>query len=102
MEFLDFRSEILLRDLGAVPKNANALVSVETLTSKKHPVTRRFAEKYGNIARILPNHYLQSHLSDGWNYDSGGVCAGLRGDVVVSNAWHRIEKVGACYVVTIK
>ena len=100
VEFLDFRSEMLLRDLGAVPKSNRVLLSVETLSGEKHPVAQRFSEKYGGISRILPTHYLQSHLSNGWHYDSGGVCDVLPdGEVVKRGEFYEMRKVGMCYVV---
>ena len=102
-EYLAFRNNLLLKDLGDfVPKGGNVMVYVEPYVNRNHPVTQRFMDKYGDITRIIPRDYMASHFADDYNYDRDDLCLSGQGsgEVVLKNAYHTIEKVKICYIVT--
>ena len=112
-EYLDFRAKLLLEDLGDnIPKNANAMVDLRIYIDK-HAVARRFADKYGDISRLVPKvanndwwFYLRlHHLNAAYNFNDGELCKyiveNFGSDVVFKNRYHTIERAKTCYIVTL-
>ncbi len=111
-EYLDFRAQLLLNDLSdKVPKDAMVNLKIHLGYSA---VTKRFAEKYGAISRLVPKvadndwffHWRLQHLNARYNDSQEELCdyiqARFSGEVVLKNAYHTIERVKSCYAVTIK
>ncbi|MGX3010572.1 glucosyltransferase domain-containing protein [Helicobacter sp. 23-1044] len=111
-EFLDFRANLLLSDLGAkIPRGAS--ITIVTPNFATSPVTKRFYEKYGHF-RILPHLAAQDdvwlnmklrHLNAPYNLSNDEVCNFLRerfgAELIAKNAHHTIEKSKSCYIVTL-
>ena len=108
-EYWDFRTKLLLSDLGkVVPRGASVMISIENLANSNHPVAQRFAEKYGGISRLIPSGEINTHLLGG--YESammlGEFCNNAKGqssgEILLKNAYHTIKRVKLCYIVTIR
>ena len=112
-EYLDFRAKLLLEDLGDnIPKNANAMVDLRIYIDK-HAVAQRFADKYGDISRLVPKvanndwwFYLRlHHLNAAYNFNDGELCKyiveNFGSEVVFKNRYHTIERAKTCYIVTL-
>ncbi len=112
-EYLDFRAKLLLEDLGdVIPKSANAMVDLRIYIDK-HVVAQRFADKYGDISRLIPKvanndwwFYLRlHHLNAAYNFNDGELCKyiveNFGSEVVFKNRYHTIEKAKTCYIVTL-
>ena len=108
-EYWDFRTKLLLSDLGkVVPRGASVMISIENLANSNHPVAQRFAEKYGDISRLIPSGEINTHLLGG--YESammlGEFCNNAKeqssGEILLKNAYHTIKRVKLCYIVTIR
>ena len=111
-EYLDFRAKLLLQDLGnKVPQGAMINLKIHLGYSA---VTKRFAEKYGGISRLVPKvaendwffHWRLQHFNARYNDSQEELCDYIQerfsGEVLLKNAYHRIERVKSCYAVTIK
>ena len=108
-EYWDFRTKLLLSDLGkVVPRGASVMISIENLSNSNHPVAQRFAEKYGGISRLIPSGEINTHLLGG--YESammlGEFCNNAKeqssGEILLKNVYHTIKRVKLCYIVTIR
>ena len=111
-EYLDFRAKLLLQDLGdKVPQGSMINLKIHLGYSA---VTKRFAEKYGAISRLVPKvaendwffHWRLQHFNARYNDSQEELCDYIQerfsGEVLLKNAYHRIERVKSCYAVTIK
>ena len=108
-EYLDFRARLLLNDFGKViPHNPNIMINIEAFVNDNHPVAQRFADKYGNISRIIPRTFMATHLLGGYESSRmlGEFCEvakeQLDNEVVLKNAYHTIKRVKNCYIVTMQ
>lgn len=104
-EYLDFRNILLLKDLGDfVPKGGNAMLYIEHDVNGNHAVAQRFMDKYGDISRIIPRDFMASHFASEYNYDMDGLCLFAKGKlgskIILKNAYHTIEKIKLCYIIT--
>ena len=110
-EYLDFRAKLLLQDLSdKIPRGA--MVDLKIYLDK-HPVAQRFAEKYGDISRLIPKvaendwffHWRVRHLNAPYNLENSEMCAFLLetfgSEIIAKNAYHTITKSKSCYIVTI-
>ena len=110
-EYLDFRAKLLLQDLSdKIPRGA--MVDLKIYLDK-HPVAQRFAEKYGDISRLIPKvaendwffHWRVRHLNAPYNLENSEMCAFLLetfgSEIIAKNAYHTIAKSKSCYIVTI-
>ena len=111
-EYLDFRAQLLLKDLGdKVPKDSMVNLKIYLGYSA---VTKRFAEKYGGISRLVPKvaendwffHWRLQHFNARYNDSQEELCDHIKqnfnSELIVKNAYHTIERVKSCYFVTIK
>ena len=111
-EYLEFRAQLLMKDLGdKVPQGSMINLKIHLGYSA---VTKRFAEKYGGISRLVPKvaendwffHWRLQHFNARYNDSQEELCDYIQerfsGEVLLKNAYHRIERVKSCYAVTIK
>ncbi len=109
-EYLDFRAQLLLKDLSdKVPKDAMVNLKIHLGYSA---VTKRFAEKYGDTRLVKdPAEYYYhfysrlQHLNAPYNLNETDICDFIKenfnGEVIFKNAYHTIERAKVCYIVTL-
>ncbi len=111
-KYLDFRVEILLKDLdSAILNNANNIFSLK-INIGNHAVTQRFIDKYGDIATQLLiakefaftdklMHYNRVFMIEPDICDYAKEQLEDSITIITNNHYNKIEKVKNCYIVTI-
>lgn len=113
--YIAYRANLLAQDLAEnLPYNAYIVVKGSIGFSK---VTNRFINKYGDISRTIKEvyknvnwvlWYLGYHNAPYSNFGYGGdeICDFLYekfgSEIILQNAYHKIEKSKICYIITVK
>ena len=112
-EYLDFRAKALLSDLSnVIPRGATITIDISKIGNAK--VAQRFYDKYG-FYLVIPQLARQDdfwfnmklrHLNAPYNLNNDEMCNFMQenfgSEVIFKNAYHTIERVKSCYIVTLK